>query len=70
MKIQPRDRESEVVAIYVPLFWTGSLEAILKLVMIFHKIIRGQYLSTGLQKFCMTRNLVIGESLQVFEHKA
>ena len=35
-----------------------------------HKIIRVQYLSTGPQKFGMTRNLVLGKSLQVFEQKA
>ena len=56
--------------IYVPLFQTGSPEALLKFVTIIHKIIRGQDLSTGSQKFGMTQNLVVGEALKVFEHKA
>ena len=42
IKIQPGERESEMVAIYVTLFWMGSPEALLKFVTIIHKIIRGQ----------------------------
>ena len=70
IKNQPGDRYNETVAIYVPLFRTGSTETLLKFVTIFHKIIRGQDLSTVTQKFGMTRNLVVGEALQVFEQKA
>ena len=57
---QPVERDSEMVAIYVPLFRTGSPKALLNFVTILHKIIRGQYLSTGPQKFVMTHNLVVG----------
>ena len=52
-----------MVAIYVPLFRTGSPKALLNFVTILHNIIRGQYLSTGPQKFVMTHNLVVVESL-------
>ena len=64
---QPGERESETVEIYVPLFRSGSPEALLKFFTIIHKIIRGQDLSTGTHKFGMTQNLVVGESLQVLE---
>ena len=67
---QPGYRDIDTLAIYVPLFRTGSPEALLKFFTILNKIIRYQDLFTGSQKFGMTRNLVIGESLQVFEQKA
>ena len=63
---QPGYRDSDTVAIYLPMFRTGGPEALLKFFPILNKIIWGQELSTGPQKFGMTRNLVIGESLQVF----
>ena len=37
--------------------------------MILHKIIQGQDLYTGLQTFTMTRKLILGEALRVFEQK-
>ena len=58
------------MAIYVLLFRTGSPEALLKFVTLLQNIIRGHDLSTGTQKFGMMWNLVVGESLQVFEQKA
>ena len=58
------------MAIYVPLFRIGSIEALLKFVTLPHKIIRVQYLSAVSQSFGMTRNLVVGEALQVYEQKA
>ena len=58
------------MAIYVTLFLKGIPKAPLKFSTIIHKIIKGQDLSTGNQNFGMTRNLVAGEALQVFEHKA
>ena len=70
IKTQPGERHSETVAIYVLLFRTGSPEALLKFVTLLHNIIRGHDLSTGTQKFGMMWNLVVGESLQVFEQKA
>ena len=70
IKTQPGERESNTVAVYGPLFWTGIPEALLKFVTILHNIIRGQDLSTEPQKFGMTRNLVIKEELRVFEQKA
>ena len=36
---------------------------------IFNKIIKGQDLSTGPQKYGMTQNILFGESLRVFDHK-
>ena len=66
IKTQPGERNIKTVAIYVPLFWTGIPEALLKFVTILHKIIQGQDLLTVPQKFSMERNLVIGEALQVF----
>ena len=56
-----------MVEMYALLFRTGSLEALPKFVTILNKIIHRQDLSTRLQKFGMTRNLVIREALLVFE---
>ena len=42
IKIQPGERDSKTVAIYVPLLLTGIPEALLKFVTLLHKIIRGQ----------------------------
>ena len=70
IKTKPGERYNETVAIYVPLFWTGIIEALLKFVTILHKIIRGQDLSKGSQKFRMMQNLFVGVALQVFEQKA
>ena len=69
IKTQPGDRDSKTVVIYMPLFWTGSPEALLNFVILLKNIIRGQDLSTGPQKFGMTRKLVTGEALRVFEQK-
>ena len=55
---------------YVPLFRTGSPDVLLNFITILHKIIRGQDLSTEPQQFGMMQNLVIGESLILFEQKA
>ena len=54
----------------MPLFWTEIPEAILKFVIIIHKIIRGKYLSMGPQKFGIKRNLVAEEAMRLFEQKA
>lgn len=70
IKTQPKERYSKTVAIYVPLFRTGGPEALLKFLMLLNKIIRGQYLYTGPHKFGMTRNLIAGEALWVFDQKA
>ena len=69
MKNQPGKRGSETVAIYVTLFWTGSIESLPKFVTLLYKVIWGQDLSTGPQKFGMTRNFVIREALRVLEQK-
>ena len=69
MKNQPGKRGSKTVAIYVTLFWTGSIEALPKFVTLLYKVIWGQDLSTGPQKFGMTRNFVIREALRVLEQK-
>ena len=53
----------------MPLFQTGIPEALLKFVTLLHKTIQGHYLSTGSQKFGITRKLVVGEALRVFEEK-
>ena len=51
----------------IKMFRKRSLEAHLKFDTILNKIIRGQDLYTGPQKFRNTRRLVVGEALQVFE---
>ena len=63
IKTQPGERDSETVAFYVPIFRTGRPEALLKFVTFLHNIIRVQDLSTGPQKFGMTRNLVVGKAI-------
>ena len=70
VKTKPGERDSDTVTIYVLLFWTGIPEALLKFVTILHRIIRGQDLFTGSQKFGMTWNLVFGEALRLFKQKA
>ena len=70
IKTQPGKRDSKTVVIYMTPFRTGSTESLLNFVTILNKIIRNQELSTGLQKFGMTRNLVIGEALRVVEKKS
>ena len=70
IKTQLGERDSDTVAIYMSLFWTGIPEALLKFIALIHKIIRGQYLSTGPQNFGMTWNLVVEEALRVFKHKS
>ena len=62
IKNQPGERDSETMAIYVPLFRRGIPKALLKFVTIIHNIIKGQDLSAGPQKFGMTQNLVVGEA--------
>ena len=69
IKTKPGESDSDIVAIYVPLFQTGSTEDLLKFVTILNKVIKGQDISKGPLKYEMTRNLVIGESLQVFKQK-
>ena len=54
----------------MPLFWTGNPESLFKFVTIFNKIIWGQDVYMGPHKFGMTRNLIIGEALQVFEQNS
>ena len=56
---QPGERDSETVAIYMPLFWVGSPEALLKVLELLHKIIRNQDLPTRPQKFGITTNLIV-----------
>ena len=42
IKNQPGERDSETVAMYVPLFQTGIPEDLLKFLKLLHKIIQGQ----------------------------
>ena len=67
-KTQLGEKESETLAIYMTLFRNGSPETLLKFVTILNNIIKGHELYTGTHKYKMTRNLVVGESLQVFDH--
>ena len=67
IKTQPGERDSKTFAINVPLFWTGSTKALLKFITLLKNIIWGQDLSTGTHKFWMTRNLIVGEALWVFD---
>ena len=47
IKTKTGERDSITVAIYTPIFGTGSTEALLKVPTIMNKIIKGKYLSTG-----------------------
>ena len=67
VQTQPVERDIKTVAIYMPLFQTGNPKALLEFVTNLHKIIRGKNLSTGHQKFGITRNLVIRKALLVLE---
>ena len=58
---------AETVSIYVPLFRTGSLEALLKFIIVLQKIIKVQDLSTRPQKYRSNHNLLLVKALQVFE---
>ena len=69
IKTQPGERDIKMVAIFIPLFRTGGPEALLNFATLLNKIVWGQDLSTGPQKFVMTRNLVIREALRVFDQK-
>ena len=69
IKTQPGDRERKMVVIYVPMFRTGSPEALLSFVTILHNIIQVQDLSTGPHRVGMTKNLVVREVLRVFYQK-
>ena len=51
------------------LFWDGIPESFLKFFTSINKIVQGKDLSKVPQKFRMTRNIVVGESLQLFEQK-
>ena len=53
----------------MPLFWIESPEDLLKFLIILNKIIKGQYLSKGTQKYGITQNLVIVKSLLLFNQK-
>ena len=69
IKTQLGERDSDMVAISVPPFRTWSPEALLNFFNILHKIIRGQDLSMGTQKFGMIQNLIVRDALWVFKQK-
>ena len=52
------------------MFKQGSPEAWLKFQTNLQKIIKGQILKTGPQWYAITKNLLMGESLRVFEQQA
>ena len=58
------EKDSETVAIYVPLCRTGSPEALLKFVKILHKIIKGQDLSMGPHKYGMINQFSPPKAIQ------
>ena len=66
IKNQPGEPDSKTVSIYVSLFRAGSPEALLKFIVVLHKVIKRQELSTGPQKYGMACNLLLGDSLWVF----
>ena len=68
--IQPVEKYSETVEIFVPLFHIGGPESLIKFIIFLHKIMKGQDLSTGPQIFGMTWNLVVGKALWMFKKKA
>ena len=70
IKTQPWDAHSETVTLAVGILKDGSPEELLKFKTKLAKIIKGQGLMTGPAQYAMTRNLLAGEALRVFDMKA
>ena len=70
IKNQPGQADSESISLYIPIFKTGTPEMILKFLVVLKKVIKGQSLTTGPQMYAMTRNLLAGEALRVFNQQA
>ena len=66
-KIGERDRNT--LYIYVPIFKTGLVNALIKFLVLLKKIRKFQNLTTGTHRYVITKNLLEGKSLQVFEQK-
>ena len=58
-----------IILIYIPIFKTGLVEALLKLLSLFNNIIKVEKLTMGPQIYAMTKNLLEGQFLQVIEQK-
>ena len=63
------DTNSETVSTYVPIFKTGSIEALLKFLVLLKDILKGKNLKTSPHNYAMTKNILTREALQVFEQK-
>ena len=70
IKTQPGDAHSETVTLTVAILKDGSPEELLKFKTKLAKIIKGQGLMTGPVQYAMTKNLLSGEALRVFEIEA
>ena len=70
IKTQPGDAHSETVTLTVGILKDGSPEELLKFKTKLAKIIKGQGLTTGPAQYAMTKNLLAGEALRVFEIEA
>ena len=69
IKTQPGKENRKTILIYLPMSKTGSLEELLRFLTILQNIIKGQILTTGPNKYKILKNLLAGESLQVFVQK-
>ena len=58
-----------MIYIYVPLFNTWLLQALLRFLTILQNIIKGQILTTGMKMYAMENDILAGEALPVFEQQ-
>ena len=59
----------KMVSIYTPIFNTGSVEALLKFLVILKKIMKDQNLTNGPHCYTTTNNIIFGEALRVSNQK-
>ena len=70
LRSDPTNEDSETYSFSIKFFNFGTAEEWLKWTRDFNKIVRGQGLTTGVARFAMARNILLGEALRVFESKA
>ena len=69
IKTQQGEPKSYMIYIYVPLFNTWLLQALLRFLTILQNIIKGQILTTGMKMYAMENDILAGEALPVFEQQ-
>ena len=69
LRSDPTNEDSETYSFSIKFFNFGTAEDWLKWTRDFNKIVRGQGLTTGVARFAMARNTLLGEALCVFESK-